>query len=60
LKKAHRIRTDDLWKLKAEFSVFILPLSSLSFRAWHLDLFEQPEIRFFNNRLFEYPPSSGL
>jgi hypothetical protein len=51
LKKAHLLRLRSIALLHR---ISKTPLIDFS-RASHLDLFEQPEIRFFNNRLFEYP-----
>jgi hypothetical protein len=48
LKKAHLLRCAR--SPRSNVSVNTPPLVDFS-RAWHLDLFEQPEIRFFNNRL---------
>jgi len=48
LKKAHLLRCAR--SPRSNVSVNTPPLVDFS-RASHLDLFEQPEIRFFNNRL---------
>jgi hypothetical protein len=48
LKKAHLLRCAR--SPRSNVSVNTPPLIDIS-RASHLDLFDQPEIRFFNNRL---------